>query len=133
MGVSAPPDIPVYREKELYQSLVQDNQKASLFLKKWFPLFEGFSLLLNLPIERFWYISPIYGCYLLSFSEIDSYNYFRGIFEERNRYIKNKGVRRKKLEREKKIFLTVVVVSLFVVLWRSFSGAREALCSNFRG
>ena len=27
VGVSAPPDIPVYRE-ELYQSLVQDNQKA---------------------------------------------------------------------------------------------------------
>lgn len=27
VGVSASPDIPVYRE-ELYQSLVQDNQKA---------------------------------------------------------------------------------------------------------
>ncbi|HXL02630.1 MAG TPA: carbon storage regulator CsrA [Candidatus Atribacteria bacterium] len=32
VGVSAPPDIPVYRE-ELYQSLVQDNQKA-LFISE---------------------------------------------------------------------------------------------------
>mgnify|MGYP000926535342 CR=1 FL=1 len=32
VGVSAPPDIPVYRE-ELYQSLVQDNQKA-IFLSE---------------------------------------------------------------------------------------------------
>ena len=117
------------REKELQSSkAVLEEQVKICLLYTSFPLFERFSLLLNLPIERFWYISPIYGCYLLSFSEIDSYNYFRGIFEERNRYIKNKGVRRKKLEREKKDLFDCSSGFSFVVLWRSFSGGSRSTC-----